>query len=249
MLVLKGMSDERPPETFARVLDDLERAGVRCPQLLGAVREHGGWVALLSHLPGRPVSVSATCWAALWQQAFSLLTRLAGMPGGRAPWDLRTTWLRRLEGRLDAWPVASRLLELLATAPPQGGPVLAHGDFAPQNFLDCGGDLALVDWDEMGCAEPGFDGGWLLALNRVGAGPRMQPARLRGRLIAHGAPEDNLVWFEGLGLLRLLYRASTLPLEPAHAHHLIRRIEGALSAFLEEGRGPARRRAVHVIQC
>jgi Ser/Thr protein kinase RdoA (MazF antagonist) len=234
-LVLKWMSEDRPADAFGRALDALGRAGVRCPRLLGEIPADGRWLALLSYLPGLPLSVSgAERWASLWRQAVWVLTRIAALPASLAPWDLRQAWLRRLAGRLGAWPAAARLLDRLNAAPPGGAPAPAHGDFAPQNFLDRHGRLAVVDWDDLGMAEPGFDGGWLLALNRIGAGPRMERARLWARLTTCGLPGENLAWFEALGLLRMLHRAATLPLDSCHARHLTARLERALAELIEE---------------
>jgi hypothetical protein len=239
-LVIKSMGNDRPPDAFGRALDDLGQAGIRCPRLLGQIPADDRWLALLSYVPGLPLSVAGERWVSLWRQAFSVLTRIGALPANLAPWDLRQSWLRRLAGRLGAWPAAVRLLDRLNAAPPGGAPTPAHGDFAPQNFLDRHGHLAVVDWDEVGMAEPGFDGGWLLALNRIGAGPRMDRARLWARLATRGVPGENLAWFEALSLLRMLHRAATLPLDSCHARRLTARLEVALAELLAELQAPCR---------
>jgi aminoglycoside phosphotransferase (APT) family kinase protein len=142
-------------------------------------------------------------------------------------------WLERLSRFKFLHPPARRLLQYLLQTPLGGPRTLAHGDFSAQNLLCTADALILVDWEEVGCAPIGFDAGWLLALNCVGSGPRQPQGQLFQDLAARGFPEGNLHWFEGLGLLRLLYRAMTLPIDNVMRAFVVATVRARISDYVD----------------
>jgi len=154
-LVAKTMRDGRTAGDAERLEAVLGEAGVPRAPLLGCAE---GW-AFFAWVPGTPPRPGGEAWVAAWKAAFALLgvlreirAPLAGDPGAR--------WLARAAESAGAWPAAAAVLALLRADSGDEGPrSLAHGDFAPQNFLDSPSGLVLVDWEEAGTAEDGFDAG------------------------------------------------------------------------------------------
>lgn len=223
--VIKRLRPNRRPEDVRRALEIIRACGVACPVLLASAPASAGWLALFEHIDGHSPDPSSSEWAEMWSAALSFLPRLTWIRERVASWDLESEWLENVAPAAAEYEAASDLLRRLRDHAPDGIPCLAHGDFAPQNFVLGAQGLALIDWEEVGYARPGFDAGWLLSLNRVGAGPRWQQEMLLGTLINMGIAASNLNWFEGMGLLRMHARAHSWkdrPLERALALETIR---------------------------
>lgn len=203
--VVKRMGYERDPGTVGSLLNHLRAAGMPCPRLVQGIPLADEWAALFTFEAGASVGLTDPVWPRVWEEALVRLEQLHKLPPLPPHWRLESLWQARLKA-LPFEGAAAALWDHLQDSPPLGLPTLAHGDFAPQNFLWTEAGLMLIDWEEIGWAAPAFDAGWLLALNRVGAGPRLGQASLFASLIARGFPAHNLRWFEGLGLLRMLYR-------------------------------------------
>jgi hypothetical protein len=205
--VAKRVVDAARVPDLDRLLTLVRGKGLPCPSVLGGVEVEGTWYAVFSHLAGRELALGSCDWEPAWERAFEWLVQLGAIVEPPLSRDLEDHWLDLVDesARIDA--ACCAVQRVLRAAPPSGPRTLVHGDFAPQNFLLGADGLALVDWEEAGRARPGFDAGWLLALNRVGAGARMHRSVLFGRLAALGLAPPNLRWFEGLGLLRMHARA------------------------------------------
>jgi aminoglycoside phosphotransferase (APT) family kinase protein len=215
-VVVKRMEYLRAPTQFADLFARLTQlSSPPCPPLLWTVKLDDHWYAVFDYVEGFVPNPDDPEWGDHWQSALHLLHRLRTLDDIVPPWDLEVIWLERLAQFDFSHPAAQRLLKSLRQASPSGPRTLAHGDFSVQNFLCTSAGLILLDWEEVGSARIGFDAGWILALNRIGAGPRALHARVVQDLVASGFPAANLQWFEALGLLRLLYRTMTLPLDPA----------------------------------
>ncbi len=221
-LVVKRMSYRRAPRAagaagdcpgdFERLFTVLASRGFPCPPLLLTVATDDAWYAVHAHIEGTTPDPASPNWGSMWAQAFDVLGHLSDLSAADAPWDLDATWIDVLSSSDLKDPGALELLEAMVESRPSGIRCVAHGDFAPQNFLIGSDRLWVVDWEQVGHAHPGFDAGWLLALNGIGAGPRMPPEVLRRTLLQRGFRDQNLQWYEGLGLLRLYFRAGTLAL-------------------------------------
>ncbi len=210
--VLKQIRDNRDPGRYLDMLAALARIRPHfCPRPL-MVLDAGdiGWYALFEWVDGQ-CPASTTLNDAAWGSVVNLLQTLASC--SIVPeWQLESMWLDRLEQHFSDHPAAAFIMNLLRSAMPEGESTLAHGDFSPQNFVWGSGGLVLVDWDEIGSAPPGFDAGWMLAHAYLGVGARPYVEMIRV-LMAEGFQKSNLRWFERLGLLRLLFRARTLPMD------------------------------------
>jgi hypothetical protein len=232
-LVAKRMDYVRAPGQYADLFDKMiASASVPCPRLARTVELADCWYALFFYVNGSAPSPDDAHWSSIWQAAFQLLERLRDLTQIVPEWDLESIWLERLLRFDFLYPPARDLLHNLLGAAPAGPRAMTHGDFSTQNFLWASNGLTLVDWEEIGSAHIGFDAGWTLALNRIGSGPRCAQEQLFAELAGLGFPEANLRWFEGLGLLRLLYRASTLPVDAAVRAILMDKIRGVITAFL-----------------
>lgn len=233
--LLKRMAPERTPEAVAEVLAGLRAHDPpRAPALVRAVRiaepvEGGAWYGLFSWLDGTPRRPEDAGWPAAWQQVLALLATLRDFPAPPSGLPLLTElWLRRVTAMEHLDAIAALLRRQLAERPPQGPLGLAHGDFGLQNLVWHAGEVALLDWEELGLAPAEFDGGWLLAMSSMGATPSLRPDELRPRLVALGLDAERLEWYHGLGLLRLLWRTRSLPLPPAQAGAIAQRVRAAM---------------------
>ncbi|WP_437587682.1 aminoglycoside phosphotransferase family protein [Sorangium sp. So ce1000] len=212
-LVAKRMPSERDPERYLDLLGRLsEMPAPFCPRPLGAViADETCWYALFEWIDGATPPFGPDEAEPVWESTLGLLKRMRSA-AVVSEWALESIWIERLEGPLSDEPAASFLLSRLRRSPLEGPRTLVHGDFSLQNFVRSAGRLVLVDWEEPGSAPPGFDAGWMLALARMGAGPPQGHRVLAAGFLDAGFPEPNLVWFEALGLLRLLFRARSLPI-------------------------------------
>jgi aminoglycoside phosphotransferase (APT) family kinase protein len=235
-LIAKRMPDAWSPGQLGELFAELARARIPGPQLLDSLPLEASWYALFTYVEGAALRADDPGWRALWASAFGLLRRLAGIPASAAPYDLDARWLARAAELAPGDPAAARLLEYLRTAPPAGEARFAHGDFAPQNLLRTGTGLALIDWADAGVARPGFDAGWLLALNRVGAGPRLPHAELAAALHDPEVPAANRSWYEGLGLLRMRWRAMHLVTTRPELRWLLERTRAGIAGYESERR-------------
>jgi len=227
-LVVKQMTYDRDPDRCMELLIRLSQMpSPFCPRPLGAVVENGrSWYALFEWVNGeRPAPADQD--EVVWHSALTLLRRMWAcevVP----QWRLESIWLDRLGEYLSDERAAAFVLRSLRRTIPEGGSTLAHGDFSHQNFIRDSGGIVLVDWEEIGSAAPGFDAGWMLARARLGVGMRSHQ-EVFGALIAAGFCESNLVWFERLGLLRLLFHARTLPMNACLRRRVLTAVRGAVS--------------------
>jgi thiamine kinase-like enzyme len=120
-----------------------------------------------------------------------VLSRLHAIQGVPAEGSV----LRRIERLLDSAhtlgleipPPARLLLERLRTKDrPPRFPGLSHNDFWPNNFLDDGEKLYLVDWEFSGHGDGLYD----LASISIGAG--YDPQEQHALLAAYGAPQPDV---------------------------------------------------------
>jgi aminoglycoside phosphotransferase (APT) family kinase protein len=199
-LVAKTLRNGWTAAETERLDDVLAAAAVPRAPLLACSAEWAffGWV---EGTPPRPASAG---WDAAWDAAFTLLVALRSVRPPLAA-DPGARWLERVAETAGACPAAADALAIVTPAP-AAARSLAHGDFAPQNFLHSPAGLVVVDWEEAGAADDGFDAGWLLALNRLGAGPRLPRPELAARLEGSGFAAAALRRWEGVGLLRMHYR-------------------------------------------
>jgi hypothetical protein len=226
-LVAKHMPRERSRQRYVELFAELDRLSAPVwPRLVTTIDACDGWYAVFTFL--------TRAREASWCEAFDLLRRMRNTTLAQSTDDVVCRWQRRLAD-FDFDDAAAQRLQAWLAEPRVDEPrTLAHGDFSAQNFCRTPERLALVDWEEAGSAPAGFDAGWLLAHNRIGSGPGWPPETLRGRLVALGFCRDNLVRFEALGLLRLLYRCLTLPLEPARRELLAHHVSAQVAAFVRE---------------
>jgi aminoglycoside phosphotransferase (APT) family kinase protein len=240
-VVAKRMEYIWDPRKYAQLFDRLtDLPAPPCPRFLKSVELNDYWYAVFAYAEGDVPRPTDPQWDSIWQDAFLLLERLRDLAESVPEWDLNAIWLERLSRFNFLHPPARRLMHHLLQAPLDGPRTLAHGDFSAQNLLCTSDGLILLDWEEIGTAPMGFDAGWLLALNRVGSGPRHVQRQVFQNLAARGFPEGNLCWFEGLGLLRLLYRAMTLPIDDIVRTFIVTRLYTIISDYVDEGSGQAR---------
>jgi aminoglycoside phosphotransferase (APT) family kinase protein len=228
-LVAKHMPRGRSKQRYVELFAELGRLPAPAwPRLVGTIDARDGWYAVFTFL----VRASATAWS----EALDLLQRLRNITLPESTEDVARRWQRRLGAfDFDFEDAAARRLQAWLTEPCADEPrTLAHGDFSAQNFCRTPERLALVDWEEAGGAPAGFDAGWLLAQNRIGSGPGWPQAALHESLLALGFCRDNLVRFEALGLLRLLFRCLTLPMARARRALLAGHVRRQVAAFARE---------------
>jgi Ser/Thr protein kinase RdoA (MazF antagonist) len=234
--VVKMLRLERRPDDVRRVLETVRAHGIPCPALLGAAAGAACWFALFEHVGGRRPDRSCEGWASMWSAAFSTLRHLAELSAPAAPWDLESEWLQLVGPAAAEDDAAADLWNQLGERRPGGTRCLAHGDFAPQNFVLADLGLALIDWEDVGYARPGFDAGWLLSLNRVAAGPGWPQGRLMKELTQLGIAASNLRWFEGLGLLRMHARAHAWDDRPVERDFVLETVRSEIREYLAVGR-------------
>jgi aminoglycoside phosphotransferase (APT) family kinase protein len=228
-VVAKRMNFDRDPKRYMDSLTQAARAlSGLCPRPLGAaICGQTCWYALLEWVNGEAPPFVPVQADSIWQAAPGLLAKMrscAAVP----EWRLESIWLDRLERHVGDHRSAASILALLRSSVPGGPRSLAHGDFSLQNVIRTFHGVVLVDWEEFGSAPAGFDAGWMLALARMGYGPPRSHREMFEVFGAAGFPESNLTWFETLGLLRLLFRARTLPLESGTRQLVLSAVEGAL---------------------
>jgi len=181
---LKHIFDEPPTEASIRVeLDLVSRArdaGVRAPashpardgQYLLTARD-GTWFRCYAWLELRPVASDASDTARRLGALLAGLHRCAPVasaePNGDGPpdpwydqvppavaWEAvvtsGTSWAARLNDRLTMLPQACAAVAAVDPA----RLILCHRDLHPENvFVDPQGQLVVVDWDDLGPADPG----------------------------------------------------------------------------------------------
>jgi hypothetical protein len=229
-VVVKSIASDRDPQEYLRLM--LQLRGVPepyCPEPLAVYRGSGHcWHAVFAWVDSAHSQGSAA--PPIWPAALGLLARMRAH-AGTTPWPLERRWLARLADHFEDEPAATALLAHLRATPPEGAPTLAHGDFSVQNLvLGADGSYWLVDWEEVGSAAPGFDAGWMVALARLGVDVGLEPARMVEAFCAADIPPSNLLWFERLATLRLLFRAKTLPLKPHLRELLLPTLREAVAA-------------------
>lgn len=208
---LKKIVRRTDPARHFEILSRLAEPPHRfCPRPVAILKSNRrAWHGLFEWTQGRPFP-SLDLDAPALRIALDLLASLADceiVP----EWRLEPIWLRLLKRHLRDHAPSVFMLDRLRRNPPKGRPTLAHGDFSLQNILLSREGALLLDWEEVGSAASGFDAGWMMALARLGVGGRHRRELCR-LFQAVGFPRANLLWFERLGLLRLLYRSRTLDL-------------------------------------
>lgn len=237
-LVVKRMGVDRSREEYRRLLANLHASSSwPVPHLLDACDGDGCWYALFEYMDGTVGVVPST----IWHQAGLLLQRLSVATPVEPLCALIPLWLDRLQKAELADPSAEKLLVQMMRRRPGGPVVFAHGDFSPQNFCVSHQRLSVIDLEEAGTAPLGFDAGWLLALHRVGALHGFDDSTFLQTLDA-SAPAKNLNWYEGLGLLRLLYRCRTLTMDAEARDLAILRVSRSLREFIRTAVAPYWRR-------
>jgi aminoglycoside phosphotransferase (APT) family kinase protein len=214
-VVVKRMAYDREPNVYLELLTRLAEMRSRfCPRLLGTVcTDEDYWYALFEWMDGSTPPFPPSEIDFVWQAIIELLKRMRNYSLA-SEWFLDSMWLDRLGEALSDVPSASLILERLRCSIPNEHRSLAHGDFSVQNLLCHADGLVLLDWEEVGSAPAGFDAGWMLALARIGHAPLLSYTAMRSEFLDAGFPETNLHWFEMLGMLRLLFRARTLLIDP-----------------------------------
>ncbi len=215
-LVAKRMRYDRDPEHYFELLTSLAEMSSRfCPRLLDTVAAQNCWYAFFEWISGDCLPFLPSDADFIWRSTLLLLGRMrtcSFLP----KWPLESIWLDRLAKQMSNDAAAAFILASLRCSVPDGPRLLTHGDFSLQNFIRSSDGVVLVDWEEVGSAPPGFDAGWMLALARLGYGPPQSHDEMVDAFVDAGLSKSNLSWFETLGLLRLLFRARTLPMTPDH---------------------------------
>lgn len=233
-IVVKKMTPSYSPSSFREYYARVQAAGISCPNLLSCFEWEHSCLACYEHCKGSIPVPGEHGWDKVWQTALEWLSKFLTVENASPSWNLEKLWLKQLLKICSSHPQGNKLLRWLRENPIEGKWCAAHGDFAPQNWLWSGSNLILVDWEEPGYSRAGFDAGWLLALNRVGAGPRKEQNVLFKELQGTGFHDHNLRWFEGLGLVRLLYRTLTEKF-PAKQKALMKfRVEIAMEDFMAD---------------
>src|SRR3990167_4173195 len=171
-LVVKKMTRSYTPSAFREYYARVQSAGISCPNLVACFGWEHSCFACYDYSKGRIPVPGKQEWDKAWKKALDWLSRFQTVVSASPSWNLEKLWLKRALKICSSDPLGNRLLRWLRGNPVQGKWCAAHGDFAPQNWIWSGNSLILVDWEEPGYSRAGFDAGWLLALNRVGAGPR-----------------------------------------------------------------------------
>jgi hypothetical protein len=182
------------------------------PELVDVVDSQEACYAVLRFVEGTQPLPGDDRWLMLWSYVPIVHERVSALPP-QGP-DLVAQWMERLSSFAFPEESATRLLRRLQSSRPDGIPTMTHGDFSLQNMVLTEDRIVMIDWEQAGAAPAGFDAGWLLALMHTGLIPTAgeDQAALSARLTG-GAIEPCVVrWYRALGLLRLLYRAHTLPL-------------------------------------
>ena len=205
-MVAKRMELDRDPHAFGSIIKRVAALpGRPCPRLLATSPGDRCWYALFEYVDGDVGQGS-------WDAALRVLAELAALRCTGSSVELVWPWLRRLQAFGFPGSEERELLRRLSGSPPDGERVITHGDFSIQNFCNTTRGLVLLDWEFAGSAPAGFDAGWLTAQNRVGAGPGWPRRTLLDAVLTCGFDIDCVLWYEKLGLLRLLYRSLTLPI-------------------------------------
>lgn len=207
-LVAKQMSPMQHPEEYARTFNAVSQAGLG-PQFIEAVPGPAEWYALFQYLPGNHPDATADGWDRLRPQVRSLLEGLA-IVAELPRFNLIDHWVPLLTAYSFPEATATEFRQRLFQRLPADTTVLAHGDFSLQNLILASGRAILIDWSQAGRAPAGFDAGWLIAITKVGVPCGCSETQLVRDLADDNA--DSIQWFVHLGLLRLLWRAHTLPL-------------------------------------
>jgi aminoglycoside phosphotransferase (APT) family kinase protein len=233
-VVVKRMAYDREPNVYLELLTRLAAMPPRfCPQLLGTVcTDQDYWYALFEWMEGSTPPFRPSEIDFVWQSIIELLQRMRNCSLA-SEWFLDSIWLNRLREALSDVPSASLIVERLCCSIPDERRSLAHGDFSVQNLLCHANGLVLLDWEEVGSAPAGFDAGWMLALARMGHAPLLNYRAMQRAFLAVGFPAENLRWFEMLGLLRLLFRAQTLLVEPRARERILVSVQRELSKCAE----------------
>ena len=211
---VKRLVDLPDPGAFVTTYRALHLHGIPCPRLETYWQQKSNLYCVFQFLEGSRINPKDSSWSLGWQKAYRWLDFLNTLNQDIPHWDLEKRWLTRFEGQFDDHPEARVLWSLLKDFSTVGDRRVAHGDFAPQNMLMGPQGWFILDWEEMGAARPGFDAGWVMALNLQGSGPKVEQTTLEQTMEKLGIPQFNLAWYTGLGLLRVFYRGLTLPLDP-----------------------------------
>jgi aminoglycoside phosphotransferase (APT) family kinase protein len=214
-IVVKPLSSSSRAEALRAVMDAVHAAGVPGPRLLACLDVDCMRVVVFEYIAGTTLIGTPAHADEPWREPFAVLRQLRDVRCLYSTVDramaIDRQWLDRLSTLAREDDTAAAVHDALsrAAAPTYGA--LAHGDFAPQNLVRGidGRAVTPIDWEEAGYARAGLDGGWLLALNRVGAGPALTRERVWDACRTAGLSTEELVWGEGLGLLRLYYRVTT----------------------------------------
>lgn len=204
-LVFKRFTLVQDPDEYLRVFQWASRSRIG-PDYIGMVRAEQCWYGVFRWVVGAPAQDRLP-----EKDLLPLLDEMRGFED-RPSFYLTGHWLSEFERFYFSENCARQLLSRLLRDQPSGARSLAHGDFTTQNMILCSHGVVLIDWNQSGSAEWGFDRGWLLAMEhaRTTSDGRCLSALSFG---TEEAPETATLWFARLGLLRLLWRSHTMPLK------------------------------------
>ena len=140
---------DRMPGELAYIAAEDDLSGPLFPEI---AREMGRALAAIRSLPTAGLPVPA-----LWSRPAELARAADG-------------WLAGLRPHLRDEDVGAvrRILETVPELFAGRAPVLAHGDFGPQNVLAVGGEVtAVLDWEDVRLADPLLDVAWWAWLVRA----------------------------------------------------------------------------------
>jgi aminoglycoside phosphotransferase (APT) family kinase protein len=144
------------------------------------------------------------------RSAGSLLRRIHALPakglGERTPQDTLNSARRAAEVLRAVDPAAetqiARLLDRLVERMPTATQlVTSHGDFHTGELIRRGGELAVLDVDEVSRAAPAHDLATYVA-HAVSREDADAPGVLDGLLAGYGARPDGLAWYVSASILR-----------------------------------------------
>jgi hypothetical protein len=233
-LVIKRLGAERAAPEYARLFRHVADLGI-APRFVGSISSPADWYAVFEFVPGRQLRTGDPEWELVWAQVPETLQRLCSSTVVPA-FDVLDHWRAVLSGHHFPAGPGRQLQEALFANEPEGQRVvLVHGDFSPQNFILAGRKLMLVDWEQAGGAPAGFDAGWAIAIVTAGAATGIDTAPIVAALRRAGPDEGVLGWFVRLGLLRMLWRAHTLPLTDVVRVALLAQLRQTIARELEIG--------------
>ncbi|MDJ0752796.1 MAG: hypothetical protein QNJ45_04705 [Ardenticatenaceae bacterium] len=208
-----------------------KKAGLGAPTLVdwpdGRVRQ----LLLMTYIPGEPLNQQKNWWPDYKHQIRRLLEHLQELPVRPSFPALVPRWESDLNRNLPEkyQPLLQKIMIGLDLEP-----TVAHGYFAPQNIIDNGRTLALINWHHFGNSFPAFDAGWLLAINRVYGQVSENHGQMQSDLSALFRDPFQPYFGEGLSLLCLLYLARKKNPRPLPQTYVSNKIISGLHGWMKQ---------------